>query len=112
MGIIAGLLFFGGLAACIPLIILGVSIHRSSAKAKGRGSAWIMFTLTTIISIIAVAGIGLLFIVKGVSSGGAPTGSDYLSMLVFAAVLGLSPGVGSIIAAIVLDVVQAKKVGK
>ena len=109
MGIVAGLLFFGGLVVCIPLIIIGISMHRSFAKSKGQGGAWLLFILTSIVSAIAMAGMGVLYVINGVSSGGAPTGNDYLTILIFATVLGLSPGLGPIMAAILLNFIKSEK---
>jgi hypothetical protein len=102
MGIFAGLLFIGGVIACIPLVISGVAIHRRATTAKGLSARWLRFTLASLAMAIVVVGAAVLFLLAGSGGGGAPTGEDYISMLLFAAILGASPGIGSILAASLL----------
>ncbi len=109
MGIFALLFFVGGLFACIPLVITGIAIHRRSTTAKGKSGVWLRFTFASIVLAIMVVGAGVLIVTSVSGGGGAPTGTDYLSMLLFAAVLGASPGIGSILAAVLIGLIPSEK---
>ncbi len=102
MGIFAGLLFLGGLVVSLILIIWGIAAHRSRTVASGKSGMWFRFVLLSVGLTIATIIVAYLILFPG-SHGGAPTGEDYISMLLLAGILGASPGVGVRLAASVLS---------
>jgi hypothetical protein len=102
MGIFAGLLFLGGLAVSLVLITWGIVAHRRTATAAGKSGLWFRFALLSVGLTIAMIIVVALVLIPG-GHGGAPTGQDYVSMLLLAGLLGISPGVGVRLAASLLN---------
>jgi hypothetical protein len=103
MGIFAGLLFLMGLAVSLILITWGIAAHRRAAAAAGKSDMWFRFALLSVGLTSAMIIVALLVLFPG-SHGGSPTGQDYVSMLLLAGFLGMSPGVGVRLAASLLKV--------
>lgn len=93
MGIFAGLLFIVGLAVSLILITWSIVAHRRTAAAAGKSGMWFRFALFSVGLTIAMIIVAILALIPG-SHGGAPTGEDYVSMLLLAGFLGMSPGAG------------------
>lgn len=102
MGIFAGLFFLGGAALSLVFIAWGIAAHRKTAAAGGKGGMWARFALLSIGLTIATIIVAMLVLFPR-SHSGAPTGEDYISMLFLAGILGLSPGVGVRVAALVMS---------
>lgn len=108
MGIAALFLFVGGLIASVLLVIWGIVIHRRSTIAKGQSGMWFRFFFLSIGLTIATAIVTALVLLPDGGSG-APTGSDYLSVVAVAGLIGASPGLGTMFAALVFRAIRDGK---
>ena len=98
MDFIVRLVFIGGLAACIPLMLSGIRMHR---RLNGECRMWGRFIVLS--AGLTIATLFASVLVWNLGNGGAPTGGNYLSMIAFAAIVPLSPGIGTIFAALLLQ---------
>ena len=93
MGIFAGLFFLGGLAVSLMLMAWGIAAHRKTTAANGQDNSWFRFGLLSVGLTLATIIVTALLLFPG-NHAGAPTGNDYIGMLLLAGLLGASPGVG------------------
>jgi len=104
VGLIALASFFGGLVACIPLIIAGVVLHRRRTTAEGKNGMWFRFFFLSVA--LTIATLFISFQVLFPDSHGAPIWDDYESIIALAAIVPSSPGIGTIFAAFFLTILS------
>ena len=97
MGMIVGLFFLIGTAVNIPLIITGIAIHAAISKVTGRKGNWLVYLLSSLGFAVLYAIIVYNMFMPGSSSSQAAE-----NLMVGAALIGASPGVGFVLAAFVL----------
>ena len=100
MEFIPKLVFIVGLGACIPLMLLGIRMHRRRATGTSWGPDWHRFIVLSVG--ITIATLFASVLVLNLGNGGALTGGNYLRLMAFAVIVPLSPGIGTIFAALVM----------